>query len=151
MLSKESPYRDFILEDSWEGQEYEKSTKHPEQLIVKAPKGEFVRSKSEALIANALFDEGIEYRYEWATEIGGIKFFPDFTVRVPGKKITKIWEHFGKIDDPVYFTKMMRKLTAYIKDGYVPGVNMIVTFESSSCPLTIDVVKDLIQHHFKQD
>ena len=151
LLEQDSPYRYLIIEDSWEGQEYDKSTKHPEQLIVKAPKGEFVRSKSEALIANALFDEGIEYRYECAKEIGGIKYYPDFTVKVPGTKITKIWEHFGKIDDPVYFSKMMRKISAYIKAGYVPGVNIIFTFESSVKPLTIDVVKSVIQHHFKQN
>ena len=151
LLSKESPYRALILEDTWEGQEYEKNSEYPEQLIVKAPKGEYVRSKSEALIANALYDAGIEYRYECATMIGGIKYYPDFTVRVPGTKITKIWEHFGKIDDPEYFSKMMRKISAYIKAGYVPGVNLIFTFESSTSPLTIDVVKSKIQHHFRQN
>ena len=60
------------------------------------------------------------------------------------KQKVVIWEHFGIIDDPAYFDNMMKKIGLYISNGYLPGQNLIMTFESRTNPLTIDVVQEII-------
>ena len=147
LLGSNSPYRELIGADRWDIQEYEKNQSHPENLIVKAPKGEFVRSKSEALIANALFDSGIQYRYECRLELGEITCYPDFMIRNEKTNKIVIWEHFGMIDDPMYFENMMKKIRLYISNGYLPGDKLIMTFESKTNPLTIDVVQGVITNN----
>ena len=57
-------------------------------------------------------------------------------------------EHFGKIDDSDYRTKMERKLNTYIENGYIPGKNLIMTFEDKAHPLTIEDVQGMIEHYF---
>ncbi len=64
MLCTDSPYRDLLPGSNWDMAEYEKSSEYPENLIIPTNKGDMVRSKSEALIANALYDMNIPYRYE---------------------------------------------------------------------------------------
>ena len=150
LIEENSPYRSLILCDDWGSESYESSHSHPENLIVKAPKGQYVRSKSEALIANELFEQGISYRYECLLDIDGIAFYPDFTIRndVTGGII--IWEHFGLVDDAAYFDNMMRKISLYMKNGYIPGVNLIMTFETRRHPLTIDDVRKVIALYLKE-
>ena len=150
LIEENSPYRSLILGDGWGDEAYERSGSHPENLIVKAPKGQYVRSKSEALIANELFEQGISYRYECLLDIDGIAFYPDFTIRndVTGGII--IWEHFGLVDDAAYFDNMMRKISLYMKNGYIPGVNLIMTFETKRHPLTIDDVRKAIALYLKE-
>ena len=149
LLDSSSAYRSLILGGEWADEEYEQSKLHPESLIVKAPKGQYVRSKSEALIANELFDQGFQYRYECLLEIDGIPFYPDFTIKDPATGKVFIWEHFGLVDDPAYFDNMMRKLTLYMKNGYILGINLIVTCETKRYPLTIDEVRKTIAHYLK--
>lgn len=43
---------DFIDTEKWESAPYDKSDKQPEHLCHKTVKGDMVRSKSEAIIAN---------------------------------------------------------------------------------------------------
>ena len=150
MLEYDSPYRELLLNSEWAMEQYNRNPSHPENLVVKAPKGEFVRSKSEALIANALFDLGIQYRYECELELSGEVVYPDFTIK--DKKSGKIilWEHFGKMDDPDYFAKTIRKIALYLKNGYIPGVNLIMTFETKKEPfVTDDVQRAIMQNLIK--
>lgn len=147
-LSFDSKYRDLLVAGRWDLEDYDRNPSHPENLIVKAPKGEFVRSKSEALIANALFDEGIPYRYECKLCIDDIVVYPDFTVRVGKSNKEVIWEHFGKMDDQEYLDKVMRKLNLYIRNGYYPGKNLLVTYETKANPLVIDDVMKVIRDNF---
>ena len=50
-------------------------------LIHRTARGELVRSKSEVIVADALFEKGIDYTYEKDLNFGsdGIKS-PDFTI-----------------------------------------------------------------------
>jgi hypothetical protein len=61
-----------------------------------------VRSKSEIIIANMLFENGIEsIKYEeplFASD--GTFYLPDFTIQWKGK--TYFWEHLGMLDVPKY-------------------------------------------------
>ena len=97
LLSIGSPYRELLVSStpsliSWEYAPYNKSTDYPEDLIVPAPKGEMMRSKSEASIAQVLYSHGIPYRYEEIHEIYGTDMATDFTIMHPKTGAIILWE-----------------------------------------------------------
>ena len=153
MLYPPSPYS-ILLSDkastlsAWEAEPYEKSTDHPEHLIIKAPKGEFVRSKSEAMIAQSLFTKNIPYRYENVHNISGYPIATDFTIMHPKTCKIILWEHFGLSDKPNYQQRIQFKLDKYLRAGYLPGHDLILTFEDALRPLNFLEVEDLIEKHF---
>ena len=113
-------------------------------------RGEKVRSKSEMIIANYLNKENIPYRYEYPVRLRGMgTVYPDFTVLNIRLRKEYYWEHFGMMDDPEYADKAVRKLSTFNSNGYYPGVNMIITFETKSVPLSGKQVKEFIQHYLK--
>ncbi|MCR5671145.1 MAG: hypothetical protein K6G10_09080 [Butyrivibrio sp.] len=143
MLETSSPYSNLLLDSgNWENEAYEKSSSHPEALIHKAPKGELVRSKSEAMIARELYERGIQYRYEWVRDYKGVEIASDFTILHPITRKLLVWEHFGMCDDKKYQPSITYKLPIYLDAGYIPGKNLILTFETLKEPLQYeDVVK----------
>ncbi len=150
MLYPDSPYRELLVNEyDWENEEYEKSTDFPEALVVQAPKGEFVRSKAEAMIAQILFENNIPYRYENINIVDGKHFASDFTILHPVTGKIYIWEHFGLADDPDYIhNSIMYKLPRYLSDGYLPGYNFIMTFESKKHPLSYDEIYENVKKYF---
>ena len=150
MLEQDSPYRELLANnDNWEYQPYEKSSDHPEHLLVQAPKGEKVRSKSEAMIAQALFNHQIPYRYEYVHDFGGYQIASDFTILHPNTLEEYIWEHFGMADDPKYINSNIAiKIPRYLLNGYLPGHNFIMTFEDENHPLSYLEVEEIIQKYF---
>ena len=107
--------------------------------------GERVRSKSEKLIADTLFDMGIEYKYECPIYLKGYgQVYPDFTVlsRKTGKEV--YWEHDGRMDDPQYSEKAVKKINSYISNGIFAGDRLILTFETSNIVLNDRIIKKMI-------
>lgn len=85
-----------------------------------------VRSKSEVIIANLLFEEDVPFEYEvplYAPD--GTVYLPDFTVMFQGE--TYYWEHLGMLDYPQYKAHWKKKQDWYGK--HFPG-KLIVTSES---------------------
>lgn len=121
---------------AWINKPFEKSEKHPEQLLIPTLKeGEMVRSKLEASAANTLFSLKIPYKYEKVTMIGNIKIAVDFTaLDIRTYKEVPI-ELFGLMDNPEYVKNCQAKLVNYIRFGYYPGLNMLTFYETSHCPL----------------
>ncbi len=149
MLDSDSPYRELLISsEDWEHIPYEKSQDYPEQLIVPAPKGEFVRSKSEAMIAYALYENNIPYRYEWIHCLSGTNIASDFTILHPKYNYEIIWEHFGLLDKPQYNSTISYKLPKYLNEGYLPGYNLIMTFENSAHPLDFMEITEIINKYF---
>ena len=72
---------------------------HREQLRYKTKQGEFVRSKTERLIADALYDLGIEYYYERPVKLGMYTICADFTILSPLDGSEKYLEHLGLEDE----------------------------------------------------
>ncbi|MCR4676896.1 MAG: hypothetical protein K5634_06680 [Sphaerochaetaceae bacterium] len=107
-------------------------------------KGDYVRSKSEMIIANILFALGIPYVYEARIEINGITFRPDFKILncMTGEII--YLEHFGMMDNPEYAAKAVRKINAYYMAGLSEQKNLIFTFETKDNPLTPEIVKEKV-------
>ena len=140
--------KDSLNLNHWENDVYDKSSDHPEALIIKTRKGDMVRSKSEAFIADSLYELGIEYRYECAFHVDDIVLYPDFTIIHPKTRQLFIWEHFGLMDSPSYVNKSLRKIPLFLSKSFMPGQNLIITYESQAMPLSFSHVKDMILLYF---
>ncbi len=140
------PDKEFI--EKWESETYERpgfAADYPEYYT---DKEERVRSKSEVLIANALKSQGIPYKYECPLYLdNGFTYHPDFKIlKIRNRKIV-FWEHFGKMDDPEYVEKVVRKLNAYAQNDIFPGKNLIVTFEDGKRPLNLKMIHMMIEQY----
>ena len=129
---------------SYKGRSFEDIT-----TVYISDKGERVRSKSELIIANALFHSKIPYRYEYPLHIKGSgDFYPDFLCLNPHTGCEILWEHFGLMDNEDYRNKAISKLAKYSEAGFVPGRNFIYTMETTKTPLNSWFVKHIIQENF---
>lgn len=81
--------------------------------VHKTANGEFVRSKSEVIIANLLKENGVSYEYEPEFKIKR----PDFIIKRDDIGITYIWEHLGMLEDKNYNNKWQEKKKWYIDNG----------------------------------
>jgi exodeoxyribonuclease V alpha subunit len=100
-----------------------------------------VRSKSEVIIANMLFDRDISFRYEeplFAPD--GTFYLPDFTITWQGEGW--YWEHVGRLDSEDYRNHWETKKEWY--DKFFPG-RLLVTHESGK--LSKDAAA-VIEAHF---
>jgi len=100
-----------------------------------------VRSKSEVIIANILFDRNIPFRYEiplFAPD--GTFYIPDFTITWNGEQW--YWEHLGLLDREDYKHHWQTKEEWYKKHF---TARLITTVESPT--LTKDA-KDIVVKYF---
>ncbi len=145
-----SPYfkpQSKIIED-WIDAPFEQNSKYPENKIHKTCSGNMVRSKSEALIDMVLYTHKIPFRYECELQVGDYKIYPDFTIMHPKTGKILYWEHFGKMDDVKYNRNVGDKTQTYINNGIIPAIDLIITYESSSHPLSIDEVEKIVKEYF---
>ncbi len=122
----------------------------PENRIHKMKSGHLVRTKIEGMIDTGLFDAGIPFRYEDPlTLVNGTVCYPDFTIRHPLTGAYYYWEHFGMMDDPDYVSSALKKIGSYIRSGYLPGRELIMTFETKYRPLPNEEIALIIEKYFK--
>ena len=107
---------------------------NPEALRFYTKMGIIVRSKSEVIIATALYDNNIKFEYEKPFKSSNGIYYPDFTVEKKNGDII-LWEHLGLIDNPDYRNKAYRKILKYNENGYYQGKNLILTYETAESPL----------------
>ena len=109
-------------------------------------KGERVRSKSEIIIADLLHKHNIPYRYECPIYLSSFgKIYPDFmTLNIRSRKEI-IWEHFGMMDDPIYLEGALKKIATYEQNGFFPGDNLILTYESKNNPINTKILLLIIE------
>ncbi|SHI62608.1 UvrD-like helicase C-terminal domain-containing protein [Arenibacter nanhaiticus] len=91
----------------------------PEGLFFTTLKGEKVRSKSEQYIADWLFRNNIDYKYELKERISNSNFHPDFFI--PSANI--YLEHVSKLSHPTFWKEME------LKKG---GMTCIKTFDKAT-------------------
>lgn len=121
---------------------------YPEKGQFLTSKGEYVRSKSELIIADMLAKYGIPYRYEPCLILSNYySVYPDFIVLNVDKRKSYYWEHLGLISDPDYAIKNFSKLQTYENNGYLIGKNLIVTMESQEKPLDVKLVERKIKEY----
>ena len=135
----------------WNTEKYESNPFHPENLRYETEQGELVRSKSEVIIANILYShkEDILYKYERPLVLekdGTVKsIYPDFTVLNQHSGRIIYFEHAGRMDDPYYANDFVKKMNTYVNNGFLPGRDVLVTFETMTNPLDVAVVKRLVE------
>ena len=138
----------FITDDEyakrWEEEHYvTNSFEKPgnlEDALTK--KGEAVRSKSEKIIADMLYDNHVPYRYEPECILDdGRRVFPDFVVLNKRTRKEFLWEHLGMMDNPEYSEHNILKLRHYEQNGYLLGTNLIMTNETAAMQLSTKTVQ----------
>jgi hypothetical protein len=117
---------------------------YPEGLRHISAKGQRVRSKSEAIIADLLDYRNILYKYEEPLNIKGQKFFPDFTVFRSFDNRIIYWEHFGMMNDMEYKKNMEMKLLAYRNSEIIPWDNLILTFDTEEGNIDVSMISSII-------
>lgn len=112
-------------------------------------RGECVRSKSGKIIADKLYSLGIPYRYECPPLLeDNIKIYPDFTIlKMPAREEVYL-EHFGMMDDVNYVDTTIYKLNTYEKNGIYIGVNLFITYETSTKPLNTRALDKIVREIF---
>jgi UvrD-like helicase C-terminal domain len=92
-----------------------------EELIHRTARGEFVRSKSEVIIANLLHGLGIPYAYEQPLlgRDGSIRY-PDFTIEDAETGQHVFLEHLGMMTEPAYRRSLAVQTRLVPKPGDSP-------------------------------
>jgi len=160
LISQESPYYELLKNSigscrendayikMWQEEGYQTNCAHPEHLQHKSLKGERLRSKSEVIIANALYMNRIPYRYECELELGEVKLYPDFTILHPETLEVYYWEHFGMMSQTAYREKSAQKLRLYGEYEIFPFHRLITTYESELEALDSELIQRIIEMYF---
>lgn len=119
---------------------------HPEHLRHRTLRGEYVRSKSEALLANILFFHNISYEYEKPLHLSGHLLYPDFTISLPDGSVL-YWEHLGMLNDAEYSRSWAKKNNVYMKNGLSEGNGLIITRDRNGVFDAEDVQRKIQDYH----
>lgn len=136
---------DDLIAKEWQSKIFKTNPYKPENKIFDTRKGERVRSKSEAIIADTLYELGIPYFYEYPLKLSnGVIRYPDFMLLKVSTKEVIYFEHFGCLDDEVYRKETLEKLNLYGANGIFPGKNLIFTYETKDSPLDINGLRKML-------
>lgn len=136
--------------EEWKGQEYLPKSFRDTTPEIYADKGHRVRSKSEKILADYFFRQGIPYHYEKPLYLQGFgTVYPDFTFFSEKYGGEIYWEHEGMLDNPEYARKAIRKLESYEKNGIFPGERLILTRESSEYVLNTSEIERKVCKYLK--
>lgn len=120
----------------------------PEEGKYPTLKGEYVRSKSEKILADLFEKYEIPYVYEPRIVLTNGKYlYPDFALLNVRKRKTVYWEHFGLISDGDYAQKALTKISLYEQVGIVVGENLIISMESERIPLDVMRIEKKIRDY----
>lgn len=140
---------DKAFAERWKAVSYSGKPFSEDNVTYDTISGIKVRSKSEAIILDALEKEQIPFRYEFPVILNGRRYYPDFTVLNVRTRTEFYWEHLGMMSSEEYANAAVSKLNSYMKAGIVPGKQLILTVESNNCPLDINVVKKCIDEYLR--
>ena len=139
-----------IFVEEWENEQYVRKGFDEGFPEYYTQRGERVRSKSEILIANALYMHGIPYKYEQSLYLKGYgTIHPDFTILNVRSRKEIYWEHLGKMDDAEYVEDNLRKIEAYEKNGCFLGDKLILSYETFKRPLNSRAIERMILKYLK--
>ncbi len=143
-------YPEDIFVSKWESEQYMGKCFVEGTPEYYTQKGERVRSKSEILIANALYMHGVPYKFERPLYLKGYgTVHPDFTILNIGLRKEIYWEHLGKMDDPEYVEDNLRRIEAYEKNDFFLGDKLILTYETAKRPLNSRTIERMISKYLK--
>ena len=122
-----------------------------EKLVNSTYFGLKTRSKSEAIIAEALYRAGFSVYYEKKIilydEFGNQKTaYLDFVIPLT-VEYEMGWEHNGLLDDDAYLERNVEKLRLYHLNGIYQPKNLIVTADKSGGGLDNEYIECLVQNY----
>ena len=142
---------DNIYVEQWLAQPF-KTTEYKKEgaVVYETKRKEKVRSKSELMIANMLYDLGIPCKYEKELRLrdGSVKY-PDFTLLNVKERCEIYWEHAGLLESEGYRRAFFKKVSDYSRNGIHVGANLIVTIETEECPLDTSAIREMLQMVFR--
>ncbi|MBR5337801.1 MAG: hypothetical protein IK152_07435 [Lachnospiraceae bacterium] len=143
-----SPYiiTDELFAKEWQSKPFKSNPYMPENRVYDTRRGEKVRSKSEAILADILYEQSIPYHYEMPLVLkNGATRYPDFTLLNMKTRDVIYFEHFGLLDNEVYLNNCLHKLDEYRQNCIYPGKNLIFTYETEECPLDIKGIRKMLK------
>lgn len=133
---------------AWEEKDYIRKEFREDIPVILTERGERVRSKSEKILADYFYQNGIPYKYERPLYLKGFgTVHPDFTFLSKKSGSEIYWEHDGRIDDPGYAQNAVKKILAYEDNGIFPGERLILTFETEKTILDTRLIKRLVSRY----
>ena len=127
---------------AWISKDYKKKEFEDGAPLILTERGERVRSKSEKIMADYFYANGINYKYEcplYLEDFGVV--YPDFTFLSKKMRMEIYWEHNGMMGENLYAQNAVRKINAYIRNGIYPGERLIITYETDKTILDMEIVK----------
>ena len=141
---------DEMYAEEWRKKDYKTNPYKPERKIYETKKGDKVRTKAEAIIADILFDLEIPYRYEQGVILKNGKIrYPDFTLLNKCTREEIYLEHLGLLDSEEYRADNLAKMDEYRASGIYLGKNLIITYETSKNPLDIGGIRGMLKEVFE--
>lgn len=104
---------------------------YPEFKTERTGDGTMVKTISEALLYDRFTDAGLIHIYELPQPSRDYRapIYPDFTVLSPVDLKTEIIvEYVGRLDLPKYRDDFAARIYRYMRNGYIPGVNLFFAF-----------------------
>lgn len=136
----EQKYNDWIALE-YQGKEFQEGTP-----VILTEKGERVRSKTEKIMADYFYRNNIEYKYEKPLFLKGYGYvYPDFTFFSKRIGAEVYWEHDGRMDDPEYARKAIKKIEEYENNEIYMGERLFVTFETSNKILSTREIEQVLK------
>ena len=136
------------IEEKWNAENYAGKDFQEGIAVIMSERGERVRSKSEKILADYFYRNGISYKYEKPLNLRGYGIvYPDFTGLNIRRRSIFIHEHMGRMDDPAYLERNIRKIQDYQASGYYPGINLILTFETKNNPFDPRTMDGIIKQY----
>ena len=136
-------YDDKSFAERWQSQVYEPKPVSVDTFTTH--KNEKVRSKSENLIANLLYQKNVPYHYEYPLKLkNGVTVHPDFYCLNRRTRQAFYWEHFGMMTSRDYANDFVQRLSQYSQNNIFPGKNLLITTESDTHPLNTKDAERLI-------
>lgn len=132
--------------EQWQNEPYDRLGFGKEEPEYYTARGERVRSKSEILIADALYRHKIPYRYEFPVYNKGVIIAaPDFNCLNVRLRKEYFWEHLGMMGEEKYADRNVKKLEKYTFAEDFDETNLIITMETDNKPLDTRVIDEKIR------
>ena len=136
----------------WQAEIFEPNPYEPENRRYATKRGEYVRSKTEAMIADSYYDMGIPYKCDYPVQVGPNRYrYMDFVLLDVKHRKEIYHEHFGLLDDPQYLMDNLHKLSEYKNIGIFVGKNLILTHDLKDSPLDMNLFRKCIAEIFGID
>ncbi len=121
---------------------------HPENGMYLTEQGEYVRSKTEKILADLFLKYNIPYAYEPQLQLhNGKVVYPDFVLLNVRTRKTIYWEHFGLITDGEYAARAMQKICIYEENGLILGENFLCSMESAVMPFNVSMMEEKVKKY----